>query len=190
VASILKHLPDDKLLQLYCSQKRTDAFGIIYEKYIAQVYGVCMKYLKEPHLASDQSMQLFEQLLKNICKQTIKQLPAWLHTVTKNHCLMYLRSQKSITTYTDHDLSNTSMESDEVLHHIIKKEQSLEQLEAALQQLSQEQRTCITLFYLQNKSYTTIAQLTGFSMLQVKSFIQNGKRNLKIKMMEANQINE
>ena len=53
-------------------------------------------------------------------------------------------------------------------------------MDEAMKELNPEQKQCVTLFYLQKKSYQEINEITGFSMLQVKSYIQNGKRNLKI----------
>lgn len=59
-------------------------------------------------------------------------------------------------------------------------ERMLKDLEEAMQHLKKEQKTCIRMFYLQRKSYQSIAEETGFNLLQVKSYIQNGKRNLRL----------
>ena len=60
------------------------------------------------------------------------------------------------------------------------KEITLTLIEASLNELGEEQKVCVTLFYLEQQSYQQVSGVTGFSMLQVKSFIQNGKRNLKL----------
>jgi RNA polymerase sigma-70 factor (ECF subfamily) len=83
-------------------------------------------------------------------------------------------------------------ETDDLLRHR-EKDEALEMMEASLKELNDEQRTCVTLFYLQKKSYNEIADITGYTTMQVKSYIQNGKRNLKIiiekKMQEKNSYN-
>jgi RNA polymerase sigma-70 factor (ECF subfamily) len=65
------------------------------------------------------------------------------------------------------------------LQELLANEQTYSFLEQSLIELSQEQRHCVTLFYLQKKSYQQISESTGFNYMQVKSFIQNGKRNLR-----------
>jgi len=48
--------------------------------------------------------------------------------------------------------------------------------------LGKEQKLCVILFYLEKRSYQEIATSTQFTQMQVKSHIQNGKRNLKLLM--------
>jgi len=62
------------------------------------------------------------------------------------------------------------------------KEKQYQLLESALASLNNQQQTCIRLFYYQRKSYREIAEEKGFSLKQVKSFIQNGRRNIKVYM--------
>ena len=129
-------------------------------------------------------MQLFEKLITELRKHEVQSFKAWLHTVTKNHCLMILRKKKSHgfenSAYTDSSLAVVEMESLWHPESGPEKERQLQELEAAIQQLNEGQRQCIELFYLQEKSYQEVTDITGYSMLQVKSYIQNGKRNLKI----------
>jgi RNA polymerase sigma-70 factor (ECF subfamily) len=63
---------------------------------------------------------------------------------------------------------------------LLQNEHTYDLLEEAIQELSEEQKLCVNLFYLQKKSYQQITDRTGFTLMQVKSYIQNGKRNLKI----------
>ena len=74
--------------------------------------------------------------------------------------------------------------SDSQLENIQIRENLLEQMQSALEQLNQEQRTCISLYYLENHSYQEISTKTGYNGDQVKSYIQNGKRNLKNSMLK------
>ena len=64
-------------------------------------------------------------------------------------------------------------------------EDDLGRLEKCIEELQDEQKQCVELFYIRKKPYQTIVESTGFEMKKVKSYIQNGKRNLKI-CMEKN----
>jgi RNA polymerase sigma-70 factor (ECF subfamily) len=155
--------------------------GELYEQYMELVYAVCYNYLRDEEEAKDAVMQLFEQLITDLRRHDVQNFQAWLHSVARNYCLMQLRSRKTHvvasladTPDLDHQL-NTSNEADQ-----LDLETNLTQLEACLQTLPDEQRTCLTLFYLERKSYVDVATLTGFDLKKVKSCLQNGRRNLKI----------
>ena len=66
--------------------------------------------------------------------------------------------------------------------HLKEKEKQIILMEEAILLLNEGQRVCIELFYLKNRSYNEIVAATGYSANDVKSYIQNGKRNLKLKM--------
>jgi len=140
-----------------------------------------MKYLKNTENAKDATMQIFEKLMDDIPKHDIQFFKAWLYRVAQNFCLMQLRSRKYHTVSFDL-IEERIVEYDEYLHPAIAKEQLLTQMEQAINELNEDQRTCVELFYLEKKTYVEIMQLTGYNFMQVKSNIQNGKRNLKIKM--------
>lgn len=160
--------------------------GHLFEKYTHLVFGVCMKYLKDEDDAKDAVMQIFEKLLIDLKKHEITQFKGWLHTVAKNHCLMQLRSDKSLSEKQQELKKDfkSFVESGYELHLNSEpdKEKQLNQLEQAINSLKEEQKICIDLFYLKEKSYQEIAVLTGYSLNTVKSNIQNGKRNIKIHM--------
>ena len=183
--SDIRHLDDLQLIAHYKEQRDLSVVGVLFKRYKHLVYGVCMKYLKDTDESQDAVMQIFEKLITDLKKHTISNFKAWLHTVTKNHCLMMLRKKK-LRGYETADTGDTSLEVVEMnlLWHPeeVEKENSLQLLEASIPQLNEEQRTCVELFYLREKSYTEVAAITGYSMLQVKSYIQNGKRNLKLMM--------
>ena len=103
--------------------------------------------------------------------------------IAKNHCLVQLRNKNMVEPI---ETKEYLLVDELNLTEKIDKETTLQLLETSLPQLNTEQKTCITLFYLQQKSYQQIAETTGYTLLQVKSFIQNGKRNLKI-MVEKQQ---
>lgn len=148
-----------------------------------------MKYLRDEDESQDVQMHVFEKLLKDLGRHQIEQFKGWLYTVAKNECLMYLRSKKSQKAR-EMELRKDSvqdvMESGLAVHPdgVTETERQLQTMESSLQELNETQRHCLELFYLQKKCYQEIASATGYSLNEVKSYIQNGKRNLKILMMK------
>jgi len=181
-----KILEDNQLVDLYKESGNTDAFGILFERYNMLVFGVCFKYFKDADESKDAVQQIFEKLLVDLKKHEIDNFRPWLHTVSKNHCLMQLRKKSKQNNVRPLDINNlrSDVEFHEVLHHSagFEKEARFNKLEQAITELNSEQKLCIELFYMQDKSYVEIVEITGFTANEVKSFIQNGKRNLKIKL--------
>jgi RNA polymerase sigma-70 factor (ECF subfamily) len=153
--------------------------------------GVANKYLQPEDEAKDAVMQVFEQLLKTINNHKIENFKSWLYSVVKNFCLMKIRKEKNLTMVREEEGKNifSFMEKEQLLHQEEEKmkEINLNSLETALKMLNEEQKVCIELFYLQQKSYAEVVELTGYTLNNVKSFIQNGKRNLKLKMQGAHE---
>ena len=182
--SQLKNSSDEALVDMYRTSKSTDAFGLLYERYSHLVYGVCMKYLKDADNAKDASMQIFEKLITDLPRHEVQVFKAWLYRVAQNHCLMILRSNNHLTKSVD-VFNENNVEFVDELHLKVEKEILLTKMEDSLKDLNEDQRRCVEMFYLEKKSYIEIMQETGFNFMQVKSFIQNGKRNLKQKMSES-----
>ena len=174
---------DLELVALY-KQGDKNALGTLFKRYTGQLYGVCLKYLKDPDESQDAVMNVFEKLQTDLFKHEITFFKSWLHTVTRNHCLMVLRTRKGIYHQPlEDEISGLEVVEKEALWHpddAADKETTFKNLEEAIKILKDEQRICIELFYLQEKSYKEVSDLTGLSLLNVKSHIQNGKRNLKI----------
>ncbi len=183
-------LNDTQLIALYKEANDASVVGILFKRYKHLVYGVCLKYLRDEDDSKDAVMQIFEKLLTDLKRHSIEYFKSWLHSVSKNHCLMLIRKNKSKyhESFDEHESSLEVVEMNSLLHpdHSHEKEAALQELEKALPLLNTEQRRCIELFYLEEKSYQQVSELTGYGMLQVKSFIQNGKRNLKILMEKKN----
>ena len=157
----------------------TEYFGELYNRYIPLLYGLCLKYLQDEDRAQEAVMQLFEDLLPKTGNYEIKVFKPWLYRVAKNHCLQLLRKENKEIPL---DYTINVMESDEFLHLLSEEESPEEQLKAlhhCLEKLPEEQRTSITRFFLEEMSYADIVEQTGFTLNNVKSYIQNGKRNLK-----------
>lgn len=175
--------PDAELLRLYRQSGELEHLGEFFQRHSEMVYLVCLKYLKDEEESKDATMQLFEHLTTALLKHEVSNFKSWLYATAKNHCLMKLRAQKGATGVFREELPPL-MENQEPLHltEAEQTEETEQLLRKALQQLPAEQYTCVELFYLQQKSYADIVGLTGFELHKVKSYIQNGKRNLKIYM--------
>lgn len=179
----LNDLDDLELVAQYKQTNDSAFVGVLFQRYTHLIFGVCVKYLKDGDDAQDASMQIFEKLLVDLNKHDIQQFKAWLHMVCKNYCLMQLRSG---ATKLKHDREMHKdfavlMESDHQLHLTVEntKEIQLTHMEDCMKGLNAEQKLCIELFFLHEKSYQEVTETTNFTMNNVKSYIQNGKRNLK-----------
>lgn len=173
-------LADEELLQRYGESGKKEYFGELYNRYIPLLYGLCLKYLRDEAQAEDAVMQLFEDLLPKVCNYEIKTFRTWLYRVAKNHCLQLLRKENKEILL---DYTINVMESDEFLHLLCEEESTEEQLSAlhhCLERLPEVQRISILCFFIEEQSYADIVEQTGYSLNNVKSYIQNGKRNLKI----------
>jgi RNA polymerase sigma factor (sigma-70 family) len=172
------HITDAELLENYYTSHDQQWVGILLERYTLLLFGVCMKYLKDEHEAQDCVQQIFLKVLTEVGRYRIDYFKSWLYMVAKNHCLMKLRSTNSkiLRELTDEAVPATESNKTELLEN----ERTYELLGEAMEELSTEQRQCVTLFYLQKLSYSEISEQTGYSPMQVKSYIQNGKRNLKL----------
>ena len=158
--------------------------AMLYQRYMDLLYGVCLKYLKDPEKAKDTVMQIFEELVGKLHKHEVDNFKSWLYTLAKNHCLMQLRTPKNLKTI---EFKGDIMQSEEDVHlnGVLTREENLQKLEKCLQTLSAEQKICVEMFYLQNKCYNQIEEESGIEWNKVRSYIQNGRRNLKI-CMEKN----
>ncbi len=157
--------------------------GELFRRYLPQAFGVALKYLRDPMESEDAVMQVFEKLHKDLLQHEVHNFKSWLHSVVRNHCLMELRKRKGrFAVPLEHaEYRPEFVESGLDTHPDgVEKEKSLQELEEGILHLNSEQRVCIDLFYIRQMSYKDIAEKTGYSLLQIKSHIQNGKRNLKI----------
>lgn len=173
------HISDQELLAKFYSDHNNEWLGILLQRYTLLILGVCMKYLKNEEEAKDCVQQVFLKVIQELQKYKVEYFKSWLYMVAKNHCLMRLRGKQGKIPA---ELNNQPIAAPEEpdIQGLLETDHTLDLMETALHELSTEQQQCVTLFYLQKKSYAEISEATGFSMMQVKSYIQNGKRNLKI----------
>lgn len=187
----IEQYSDATLLDLYKKDKDTKWIGYLFERYTLLVFGVCMKYLKQVNDAKDATQQVFEKAFLEVNKYEVTYFKSWIYSIARNHCLMQLRGKGLQTVFMEtlpEDLGedfNTQELFNPSVHLF---EQQIENLGDAIAHLNQEQKLCIDLFYLQKLSYREIEEKTGFSFQQVKSHIQNGKRNLRIYLEQQKKV--
>jgi len=184
---------DEELLENFVSSGDLSFLGDLYSEYMHLVYGVCLKYLKDRDESMDAVMQIFEKLIVEVPKHEILNFRSWLHVVTRNFCLMKLRSQRTEDEKMQNWLidSEIFMESEPYLHPIDDERPDLDMaLRDCIEKLKDDQKECIRMFYFDNRSYTEISDNLGLDEKKVKSHLQNGKRNLKICLEEKNGTKE
>jgi RNA polymerase sigma factor (sigma-70 family) len=169
---------DEEVISSYKQTHDPYYIGVLFDRYSHLVFGVSMKYLKSEEDSKDVVLKIYEKLPSDLIAYEIHNFSSWLHTVTRNHCLKFLEQNKYYKVPPDRLVAEVDDDDDSF------QKTYLPHLEDAIKQLNEGQRICIELFYLQKMSYEEVSSKTGYSMLQVKSFIQNGKRNLKIILLK------
>lgn len=174
-----ENLTDEELLKRYCDSGELVYFVEAYKRYMPLVYGVALKYLKRPEDAQDAVMQLFEELIVKVKAVEIQSFKAWLYTCIRNNCLMEIRKRSKNLSVS---LDDSFMEFCDDFHLTVvsESENREESLRECVESLPEKQRISVKYFFFNELSYKEVEERTGFSLKMVKSFIQNGKRNLKL----------
>jgi RNA polymerase sigma-70 factor (ECF subfamily) len=178
---------DEDLVKEFTATGDLNVLGRLYSGYMPLVYGVCLKYLKNREESKDAVMQIFEKLIVEIPKQKIDSFRNWLYIVTKNYCLMQLRSQKTKNERMSEFMTDsvTFMENSSFMHPIDEDGQQFDiDLADCIERLKGEQKLCIQQFYYENRCYNEIARHLDLDEKKVKSHLQNAKRNLKLCLEE------
>lgn len=175
-----EEISDELLVDQYIETNNKELIAVLFERYTHLVYGICLNYLQDSDQCKDAVMEIFESLFHKLAIHKVHNFRNWLYSVARNHCLMALRKSGSFNRVKDRfqdEVGETEMsgfidEDDELLFN-------KEMIFSAVDKLNHEQGTCIRLMYIDDKTYRDISDLTGYSINEVKSHIQNGKRNLK-----------
>jgi RNA polymerase sigma factor (sigma-70 family) len=179
-------ISDKELIAAYKSSDNLSYVSMLYQRYMDLVFGVCLKYFKDGERSKDAVMDIYEELCKKLKLHEVDNFKGWLQVLARNYCLMQLRSPRNIKTT---EFNADFMQSSQITHlenGMLEKEENFKKLEECMEQLTVEQKQSIELFFIQKKCYNEIAELTGFDWSKVRSYIQNGKRNLKICMEQRN----
>lgn len=175
---------DEALLEQYQRSGKADILGLLYERYMPMVYGVCLKIFKDSMEAEDAVMSIYEELTRKVDKHKIESFRGWLYVLARNHCLMELRRKKrKPTDFVEADELARIGGSEAAFEYELPEGKSL--LQQCLEQLAAMQNRCILLFYYENQSYKEIAVTLNMELGKVRSYIQNGRRNLKLCMEQG-----
>jgi len=175
---------DKELVAAFKETGNINHLSTLYQRYMDLVFGVCLKYFKDSERSKDAVMDIFDELHTKLKVHEVENFKGWVHVLARNYCLMQLRSPRNLKTT---EFNPAFMQSEQNTHlngETFDKEENFRKLERCMEALPTEQRRTVELFYLENKCYNEIAELTGFDWSKVRSYIQNGKRNLKICMEE------
>ena len=159
----------------------------LYQRYMDLIFGVCLKYFKDVERSKDAVMDIFDELNTKLRQHEVDNFKGWVHVLARNHCLMQLRSPRNLKTTEFNPVFMHSEQNTHLNSEALEKEENFIKLEQCIETLPEEQMQSVKLFYLESKCYNEIAEITGFDWNKVRSYIQNGKRNLKI-CLEEKQI--
>jgi RNA polymerase sigma-70 factor, ECF subfamily len=178
---------DEDMLRHYRQSGDKTVFADLFKKHVTSVYGTCVFYLQDKDEAQDAVMQIFEKLLADLHNREIENFKAWLSFVVRNFCISLIRKKKTqakhLKSYAEFEYEGTTYET-ELKIGSVNDEAMLQYMSESMQELKPKQRECVELFYLKSMSYQQIAEITHYSLNEVKSYIQNAKRNLKL-LIEA-----
>jgi RNA polymerase sigma factor (sigma-70 family) len=177
------HLSDEEIIRLFKERSDNQFIGILYKRYGHLVLGLCLKYFHHKDQATETVLIIFSRLIADLQKHDVRFFKSWLYIYSKNHCLGELRKQQ-LALKRELELRETQGTVMDLRGEVDlnERENQILMMEKAILEIPDDQRKCICLYYYEKKSYHQISEMTGFSQMAVKSHIQNGKRNLKIKM--------
>jgi len=182
IATSYNHLSDRQLADQYFTSGEQPLLATLFSRYRDLMFGLCYKYLKDADLAADACNDIYIELVGKLRKHKVEYPKSWLYSLVRNHCLMKLRKEKQMPV---DNYAENFMQSEEGWHpnnEVQEKEAKLNALENCISKLKKDQQQAVELFYLQEKCYNEIAEITGLDWNVIRSQIQNGRRNLKICM--------
>ena len=190
--AFLKNISPDKssdkeLVTAFKTSGDINYLSTLYQRYMDLVFGVCLKYFKDAERSKDAVMDIFDELNTKLKVHEVDNFKGWLHVLARNYCLMQLRSPRNMKTTEFNPVFMYSEQNTHLNGEALEKEENFKKMEVCIDELPEEQKQSVKLFYLESKCYNEIAEITGFDWNKVRSYIQNGKRNLKI-CMEEKQI--
>ena len=178
---------DKELLVAFKTTGDINHLSTLYQRYMDLVFGVCLKYFKDSERSKDAVMDIFDELNTKLRLHEVDNFKGWLHVLARNYCLMQLRSPRNLKTTEFNPVFMYSEQNTHLNGEALEKEENFKKLEQCIDTLPDEQKQSVMLFYLEKKCYNEIAAITGFDWNKVRSYIQNGKRNLKL-CLEEKQI--
>ena len=169
-------LSDEELMRLLQNGENS-AIGVLYERHSRLILSDCRRILRNGDAARDLTNEVFVRVMRKrglYLQGSPGSFSGWLHRIAHNLCINHLKKSviaRSVPLEDEPSVPATAMRDNEGF--------SVEQLEAALAKLSDKQRVCLKMFYIEEKSYDEIVRLTGMRPGDVRSAIQNGRLRLQ-----------
>jgi RNA polymerase sigma-70 factor (ECF subfamily) len=168
----LQHISDEELFVRYKTEKSDACLNELWKRYSHLIKAAAMKYVKDREAAKDIEQQVMQKIVELPSDYSIEKFAAWIGVVVRNAALMSLREEKRMSTLSQ-ELRTHEEDDEKVI------DEDIERMEKKLTLLNKAQQMCLRLFYLEDKSYREVGIISGYSQDEVKSHIQNGKRNMK-----------
>lgn len=172
---------DDFFVKAYRQTGEQRYLLVLFERYQHLILGLAIKQLKSANEAKDLCSEVYELISIKLLKHDVNHFKSWLYRVVFNCTLQRLKKRSSFVSINETDFfDEESMDFTVSDHPKVKAAKIDDEIHDCIDQLKHEQKNCIELFYLQEFCYNEIAEQTGYLLKKVKSYIQNGKRNLKL----------
>lgn len=150
------------------------------------VYYFALKTVKDESLAADITQETFITIFKNINNlNDAVAYPAWSRQITYRHCLQYLKKQSRETTVDENEDGSTVFDTveedrtDFIPDEKLDKEDFKKTIMEIIDNLPEEQRTAVILFYYDELSVKQIAEIQGVSEGTVKSRLNYARKTIK-----------
>jgi RNA polymerase sigma-70 factor (ECF subfamily) len=177
---------DEKDLIEACKRGDSSAFKQIYEMYKDKVFSLSFYMTRDKEAAKDITQQIFMRVFTSILTfQHKASFGSWLFRLAVNVCHDYQRSARRMkmfsTGVTD---SVMAYEPAPTVEESLCKEHALEMVQRVVMKLSPKLRTVVVLKYIEDLSYSQIAELLGCSIGTVSSRLNRSHKILAEELKE------
>jgi RNA polymerase sigma-70 factor (ECF subfamily) len=157
----------------------SEAFGQLYDHYQGSVYRFIFYRTRSQTLAEDLTSETFLRALRNMSgfRWQGKDFGAWLMTIARNLCTDHFKAGRTRLELTTEDMGLHD-DTTEGPENAVLADLTNEVLLDGLRQLSDEQRDCLIMRFLQGLSIAETAEILGRSEGAVKQLQLRGVRNL------------
>ncbi len=161
------------------------AFGILVEKYRESIHTLACRKIHDFHHAEEIMQDTFLKAYRKL--PTLKnpnQFAGWIHIIAKHLCIDWMRKQKPEMQSLE-DTRQEEIEESSYTHHMLEQkvteraEYCKELVEKLLEKLSENERTVITLYYLDEMSTKEIGEFMGVSVNTITSRLQRARKQLQ-----------
>lgn len=176
-----KSLSEQELVERFRSGRENRWFAELYRRERRRVYGLCLKFLREPAAAEDVCHEAFVRAFERFDSLVTDGFSAWVRRIAANLCINRMRLKANVTQTMPKNVPAPGPDPD-------RRAISQQQLGAALgliRALGEDQRRAFVMFHLEGLSYEEIAGRSGLPLKTVRSHLQNARRNLHLRWAET-----